>query len=70
MDPGHSATATGPTCAASPPKRYDRGTVQPEGAALLDEVLASELFTAAELPEPEPDERQPPGAARQSAFGL
>ena len=44
--------------------------LQPEGAALLDEVCASELFTADELPTPTDAERQPPGAARQTALRL
>ncbi len=44
--------------------------LHPEGAALLDEVCASELFTAAELPKPSDAERQPPGAARQGALRL
>ena len=34
-----------------------------DGAALLDEVCASPLFTAAELPEPSAAERRPPRAA-------
>ena len=42
--------------------------LQPEGAALLDEVCASDLFTADELPTPRDEERQPPGAARQAAL--
>ena len=44
--------------------------LQPEGAALLDAVCASELFTADELPKPSDAERQPPGAARQGALRL
>ena len=44
--------------------------LQPEGAALLDEVCASELFTADELPTPTDAERQPPGAARQASLRL
>ena len=44
--------------------------LQPEGAALLDEVCASELFTADELPTPTDAERLPPGAARQAALRL
>ena len=44
--------------------------LQPEGAALLDEVCASELFTADELPTPTEAERQPPGAAKQGALRL
>jgi len=44
--------------------------LQPEGAALLDEVCGSELFTADELPSPSDDERQPPGAARQASLRL
>lgn len=37
--------------------------MQPEGKALLDEVLASELWTADELPKPTEAERKPPKAA-------
>ena len=44
--------------------------LQPEGAALLDEVCGSDLFVADELPTPTAEERQPPGAARQAAFPL
>ena len=44
--------------------------LEPEGAALLAEVRASELFAAAELPAPSAAERQPPGAARASQRGL
>ena len=44
--------------------------LQPEGAALLDEVCASELFTADELPTPTDEERQPPGVARQASLRL
>ena len=44
--------------------------LEPEGAALLAEVRASELFAAAELPAPSVAERQPPGAARASQRGL
>ena len=44
--------------------------LQPEGAALLDEVCASDLFTADELPTPRDEERQPPGAVRQAALRL
>ena len=44
--------------------------LQPDGAALLDEVCASELFTADELPTPTDAERQPPGAARQASLRL
>ena len=44
--------------------------LQPEGAALLDEVCASELFTADELPTPTDAERLPPGAARQASLRL
>ena len=42
--------------------------LQPEGAALLDEVCASDLFTTDELPTPTKAEGQPPGAARQGAL--
>ena len=44
--------------------------LEPEGAALLAEVRASELFAAAELPAPSAAERQPPGAARASQRAL
>ena len=44
--------------------------LQPDGAALLDEVCASELFTADELPTPTDAERQPSGAARQASLRL
>ena len=44
--------------------------LQPDGAALLDEVCASELFTADELPTPTDAERQTPGAARQASLRL
>ena len=44
--------------------------LEPEGAALLDEVCASELFTADELPTPTDAERLPPGAARQASLRL
>ena len=44
--------------------------LQPDGAALLDEVCASELFTADELPTPTDAERLPPGAARQASLRL
>ena len=37
--------------------------LEPEGATLLDEVCASPLFTAAELPQPSPAERKPPRPA-------
>lgn len=37
--------------------------LEPEGAALLAEVCASPLFTAAELPAPSAAERKPPRAA-------
>ena len=37
--------------------------LEPEGAALLAEVCASPLFTAAELPQPSAAERKPPRAA-------
>ena len=36
--------------------------MQPEGEALLDQVLASELWTADELPKPTEAERRPPKA--------
>ena len=35
-------------------------SLQPEGAALLEEVCASELFSSDELPKPTDEERQPP----------
>ena len=38
-------------------------SLQPEGAALLEEVCASDLFLADELPQPKPEERQPPHRA-------
>ena len=46
--------------------------LQPEGAALLAAVCASDLFAADELPAPAAAERQPPGTARpsQRAMGL
>ena len=44
--------------------------LQPEGGALLDEVCASDLFTADELPTPTKEERLPPGKARQAAMNL
>ena len=44
--------------------------LQPEGAALLDEVCASDLFTADELPAPTAEERLPPGQARQAALSF
>ncbi|MYE45874.1 MAG: hypothetical protein F4X25_03820 [Chloroflexi bacterium] len=44
--------------------------LQPLGAGFLDEVCASELFTAAELPMPTDTEREAPGAARQGAMRL
>ena len=34
--------------------------LQPAGERLLDEILASELFRASELPGPQPHERKPP----------
>ena len=34
--------------------------LQPAGERLLDEILASDLFTASELPTPQPHERKPP----------
>ena len=37
--------------------------LQPEGAALLEKVCASDLFLAEELPQPKPEERQPPHRA-------
>ena len=40
--------------------------LQPEGAALLDEVCASDLFSAQELPAPTEAERQPPPVVRQT----
>ncbi len=33
---------------------------EPELAALLEEIVASEVFTAEELPEPTDEERRPP----------
>ena len=44
--------------------------LQPDGAALLDEVCASDVFTADELPTPTDAERQPPGVARQASLRL
>ena len=44
--------------------------LQPEGAALLDEVCASDLFTADELPMPTDEERLPPGRARQATLSF
>ena len=37
--------------------------LEPEGAALLDEVCASPLFSANDLPTPTADERKPPNVA-------
>lgn len=37
--------------------------LEADGAALLDEVCASELFTADELPSPSAAERRPPRPA-------
>ena len=34
--------------------------LQPAGERLLDEILASELFKASDLPTPQPHERKPP----------
>ena len=34
--------------------------IEPQATALLEEVLAGELITAAELPQPQPHETQPP----------
>ena len=34
--------------------------LEPAGERLLEEILASELFTASELPQPQPHERKPP----------
>lgn len=43
--------------------------LQPEGAALLEEICAGPLFTAAELPSPSAAERRPPDVnAAQAAF--
>jgi hypothetical protein len=42
----------------------------PEATALLEQVLAGPLFTAAELPAPRPAERQGPSAARSSDLPL
>ena len=39
--------------------------LQPEGAALLDEVCASDVFSAAELPTPTAEERRAPAAGPQ-----
>ena len=36
--------------------------LEPAGEALLEEILASDLFTASELPPPQPHERKPPSA--------
>ena len=44
--------------------------LQPEGATLLDEVCASDLFTADELPMPTEEERLPPGQARQAGLNI
>ena len=44
--------------------------LQPEGATLLDEVCASDLFTADELPTPTDEERLPPGQARQTTLNF
>ena len=44
--------------------------LQPEGGALLDEVCASDLFTADELPMPTDEERLPPGRARQATLSF
>ena len=44
--------------------------LEPEGAALLDEVCASELFTADELPTPTEEERLPPGQVRQTTLNF
>ena len=44
--------------------------LEPEGAALLDEVCNSDLFTAAELPTPSEEQRLPPGQAQQAAMKL
>ena len=41
--------------------------LQPEGAALLDEVCAGPLFTADELPTPTEAERRPPEMQQQAA---
>ena len=41
--------------------------LQPAGEALLEEVLASELFTASELPTPAPHECKPPNPQRGTA---
>ena len=40
--------------------------LQPEGAALLEEVCASDVFSDIELPRPSEAERKPPGATRGS----
>ena len=37
--------------------------LQPEGTALLKEVCASDLFSGDDLPQPKPEERQPPHRA-------
>ena len=43
--------------------------LQPEGAALLDEICAGPLFAASELPSPSAAERRPPDVnAAQAAF--
>ena len=44
--------------------------LEPEGAALLEEVCNSDLFTADELPTPSEEERLPPGQAQQAAMKL
>ena len=41
--------------------------LQPVGAALLDEVCASDVFSDLELPSPTDDERKPPRATRRGA---
>ena len=41
--------------------------LEPEGEALLEEILESNLFTASELPMPQPHERKPPSARGNTA---
>ena len=41
--------------------------LQPAGERLLDEILASRLFTASELPQPQPHERKPPSPRSSTA---
>ena len=43
--------------------------LEPAGEALLEEILASDLFTASELPTPQPHERKPPSARSGALLG-